>query len=49
MESDKLNSREMTSMLIGDRPNTYTYTKVYMLYSYYVSSTMYRLSQNSCF
>jgi len=27
MESEKLNSVEMTSMLIGDRPNTYTYTK----------------------
>jgi len=27
MESDKLNSPEMTKIMIGNRPNTYTYTK----------------------
>ena len=49
MESEKLNSVEMTNMLIGDRPNTYTYTKVCMLYSYSSSIIMCRLSQSSCF
>ena len=48
MEIEKLNSAEMTSMLIGDRPNTYTYTKVYTVYSYCSSSTMYRPWQSSC-
>ena len=48
MESEKLNSVEMTSMWIGDRPNTYTYTKVYTVYSYNSSSTVYRPWQSSC-
>ena len=42
MDSDKLNSAEITKMMIGNKPNTYTYTKVSPLFSYSCSSTLCR-------
>ena len=49
MDSDKLNSAEITKMMIGTKPNTYTFTKVISLFPNSCSLTLCRLWLNSCY